>query len=65
MYRSHQAGPSKLDATTVHDDGVGNKVDVGPGLDWLFVNLDGIGNNGVKDKVGGNTSGDYFTPITL
>jgi len=53
----------RLDATTVHDDGAGNQLDGGAARDWIFANIDGIGNNGVKDKVTG--FGNVITHITL
>jgi hypothetical protein len=52
-----------LDTTTVHDDGAGNTLDGGAGPNWIFANTDGIGNNGVKDKVKG--TGNTITHITL
>jgi hypothetical protein len=54
----------KLDATTVYDDGAGNSLEGGPALDWFFANIDGVGNNGVKDKVTASR-GDVITHITL
>jgi hypothetical protein len=52
-------------AATVHDDGAGNQLDGGPGQDWFFANLDGIGNNGVVDKVTGRKPGEILTGITM
>jgi hypothetical protein len=60
-----QSGPFKLDATTVHDDAAGNQLDGGSELDWFFANLDGVGNHGVKDHVGGLHAGEVITHITL
>jgi hypothetical protein len=57
-------GGSYLNASTVHDDGAGNHLDGGLALDWYFANLDGIGNNGVLDKVTGRKLGEVLTGIT-
>ena len=59
-----QNGSYFLNASTVHDDGAGNLLDGGPGLDWFFANLNGIGNNGVKDKIHGLKPGEIVTGIT-
>jgi hypothetical protein len=54
-----------LNAATVHEDGAGNELEGGPGLDWFFANLDGIGNNGVVDKVTGLKPGEIRTGIIM
>lgn len=54
-----------LTSSTVHDDAAGNQLDGGSGLDWYFANLDGVGNNGVKDKVKKPKPGEIVTTITL
>jgi len=54
-----------LNAATVHADGAGNVLEGGSGLDWFFANLDGIDNNGVKDRVTGRKPGEVLTGITL
>ncbi len=59
-----QNGSYFLNASTVHDDGAGNLLDGGPGLDWFFANLTGVGNNGVKDKIHGLKPGEIVTGIT-
>lgn len=41
-------GAIKLDATTVHDDGVQDVLTGGAGLDWFLANLNG---GGVNDKI--------------
>jgi hypothetical protein len=58
-------GSDFLDASTVHDDGAGNLLEGGAGLDWFFANLDGMGNNGVLDRVTGRKPGEILTTITL
>jgi RTX calcium-binding nonapeptide repeat (4 copies) len=55
----------KLDATTVHDDGVGNLLFAGSGLDWIFANENGVGNNGATDTVIGARKKDDVVHITL
>jgi len=60
-----QNGSNYLNATTVHDDGSGNHLEGGPALDWYFANLDGVSNNGVKDKVDGRKGSEVLTHITL
>jgi hypothetical protein len=54
-----------LNAPTVHDDGAGNLLDGGPGLDWFFANLDENGNNGVLDRVTGLKPGEVRTNTTM
>jgi hypothetical protein len=54
-----------LNTTTVKDDGVGNSILAGPGLDWIFANTDGVGNNGVADTVTGAKPHDVIVHITL
>jgi fibronectin-binding autotransporter adhesin len=54
-----------LTSSTVHDDAAGNQLDGGSGMDWFFANLDGLGNGGVKDKIGGLKPGEIVTTITL
>jgi hypothetical protein len=54
-----------LNAATVHDDGAGNLLDGGSGLDWFFANLDGIGNNGLLDRVTGRQPFEVVTAITM
>jgi Ca2+-binding RTX toxin-like protein len=50
---------------TVFDDGCQNQMSAGPGLDWFFANLDGIGNSGNKDRVSGIHNGiDVITRVT-
>jgi hypothetical protein len=58
-------GSYLLNASTVHDSGAGDQLDGGPGMEWFFANLDGIDNNGVKDKVNGSKPGEVTTRITL
>lgn len=54
-----------LTSATVHDDGVGNTL-LGRGdVDWFFANLDGVGNNGIKDKISSSKPLKYFTKIVL
>jgi hypothetical protein len=60
-----QNGSFYLTASTVHDDGAGNLLDGGPGLDWFFANLDGNGNNGVLDRVTGRRLGEVLTNTTV
>ena len=60
-----QNGGYFLNASTVHDDGAGNRLEGGPGLDWYFANLDGVGNNAVEDVLEGRRHGEVVTPITL
>jgi Ca2+-binding RTX toxin-like protein len=60
-----ESGPYKLDATTAHDDGAGNQLNNGHALDWFFANLDGVGNNGVRDKINAYRNGGKVTKITL
>jgi hypothetical protein len=50
---------------TVHDDGAGNLLDGDSGQDWFFANLDGVGNNGVKDRIRGLQSNEVVTTIVL
>src|SRR5262249_53456579 len=57
-------GSYLLNASTVHDSGAGDQLDGGPGMEWFFANLDGIGNAGVKDKINGLKPGDVVTRIT-
>jgi hypothetical protein len=54
-----------LNVATVHDDGAGNELDGGPGFDWFFANLDGIGNNGVVDIVMGRKPVEILTGIIM
>jgi hypothetical protein len=58
-------GGDFLNASTVQDDGDGNFLVGGPGLDWFFANLDGVGNDGVKDQIRGRKPGEIVTNITL
>jgi hypothetical protein len=58
-------GSDFLNASTVHDDGTGNLLEGGAGLDWYFANLDGNGNNGILDRVTGRKPGEILTTITL
>jgi hypothetical protein len=60
-----QNGGYFLNAATVHDDGSGNLLEGGAGLDWFFANLDGVGNDGVRDRVTGRKPGEVLTSITL
>jgi hypothetical protein len=60
-----QNGSNFLNASTVRDDGAGNVLEGGPGLDWYFANLDGIDNNGVKDSVQDRKPDEILTRITL
>jgi len=60
-----QNGGNYLNATTVHDDGAGNHLEGGPALDWYFANLDGVGNNSIKDKVDGRKGSEVLTHITM
>jgi Ca2+-binding RTX toxin-like protein len=53
-----------LTSATVHDDGAGNYLEGGPGMDWYFANLNGIGNNGVEDVLEGRKSAEVVTPTT-
>jgi phosphodiesterase/alkaline phosphatase D-like protein len=50
---------------TVHDDAAGNELQGGSDLDWFFANTDGVGNNGVKDKIKGLRAGEIVTKIIL
>jgi hypothetical protein len=34
-------------------------------MDWFFANLDGVGNDGVKDEIHGLKPGEIVTRITL
>jgi hypothetical protein len=68
----HISGPSGglngnnfLNASTVHDDGAGNVLDGGDGLDWFFANQGGVGNNGVMDVVHGRKPGEVLTTIVF
>ena len=54
-----------LNASTVQDDGDGNLLVGGPDMDWFFANLDGVGNDGVKDKIRGLKPGEIVIGITL
>jgi hypothetical protein len=54
-----------LNASTVQDDGDGNLLVGGPGMDWFFANVDGVGNDGVKDKIRGLKPGEIVIGITL
>jgi hypothetical protein len=54
-----------LNPNTVHDNGLGNTITAGSNLDWIFANTDGVGNNGVKDKINGALSGDVIVHIHL
>jgi hypothetical protein len=58
-------GAYPLSSATVHDDAAGNYLQGGPGQDWFFANLDGIGNNNVKDQIHGGQAGEVVTHITL
>jgi hypothetical protein len=58
-------GSDFLNATTVQDDGTGDLLEGGPGLDWFLANLDGSGNSGVKDRVKDRQPGEIVTSITL
>jgi hypothetical protein len=62
---SGRNGSYLLNTSTVHDSGAGNQLDGGPGMEWFFANLDGIDNNGVKDKLNGAKSAEVITRITL
>jgi hypothetical protein len=64
-YAQKVANLSILNAATVHDDGAGNLLEGGAGLDWFFANLDGVGNHGVLDRVTGRKPGEILTGITL
>jgi hypothetical protein len=57
-------GSYLLNASTVHASGAGDQLDGGPGMEWFFANLDGIGNDGVKDKLDGAKPGEVITHIT-
>jgi hypothetical protein len=57
-------GSYLLNASTVQDSGAGDQLDGGPGMEWFFANLDGIGNGGVKDKLSGLKPGEVVTRIT-
>jgi hypothetical protein len=57
-------GSNFLNASTVHDDGSGDLLEGGAGLDWYFANLDGTGNNGVLDRVKGRKPGEILTTLT-
>jgi hypothetical protein len=54
-----------LTGSTVHDDAAGNQLDGGSGDDWFFANLDGVGNNGILDKIGNRKAYELVTKITL
>jgi fibronectin-binding autotransporter adhesin len=54
-----------LTSSTVHDDAAGNQLDGGSGMDWFFANLDGVGNDGVKDTIGNKKPGEIVIVITL
>jgi hypothetical protein len=54
-----------LNASTVQDDGDGNLLVGGPGMDWFFANVDGVGNDGVRDKIHGLKPGEIVIGITL
>jgi Ca2+-binding RTX toxin-like protein len=54
-----------LTAASVKDDAAGNQLDGVSGLDWYFANLDGVGNNGIKDKINKVKAGEIVTKITL
>jgi hypothetical protein len=54
-----------LNAATVQDDGAGNVLVGGPGLDWFFANLDGVGNDGVRDQIRRRKPGEIVTGVTL
>jgi hypothetical protein len=56
-------GNSFLNALTVHDDGAGNVLEGGTGLDWFFANLDGVGNDGVTDRIRRLKPGEIVTHI--
>jgi hypothetical protein len=57
------ANPSN-GTVTVHDDGAGNVLEGGDGLDWFFANLDGIDNKGVMDRVKDLQPSEIVTSIT-
>lgn len=59
------AGGSFLTASSVKSDGSENELKGGSGLDWYFANLDGVGNNGRKDKVTGKSSNEIVTSVRL
>ncbi len=54
-----------LTASTVKSDGSENKLKGGSGMDWYFANLDGVGNNGRKDKITGKSSNEIVTNVRL
>jgi hypothetical protein len=54
-----------LNPSTVQDDGAGNDLVGGPGLDWFFANLDGVGNDGIRDQIRGRKHGEIVTSVTL
>jgi MBG domain (YGX type)/RTX calcium-binding nonapeptide repeat (4 copies) len=60
-----QNGSFVLTSSTVHDDGVGNYLIGGSGLDWFLANVDGVGNNGKKDRVRDLRPNEIVTLITL
>jgi hypothetical protein len=60
-----QNGGYFLNASTVHDDGAGNRLEGGPRLDWYFANLDGVGNDGVKGVLEGRKNEEVVTSISL
>ena len=61
-------GTTRLNPTTVHDDGDVDVLDGAPQtiwLDWFFANLDGDGDKKKKDKVNGLTGGRVATDIDV
>ena len=54
-----------LTTSTVKSDGSENELKGGSGMDWYFANLDGVGNNGRKDKVTGKSSNEIVTSVRL
>jgi len=54
-----------LTASTVKSDGSENELKGGSGMDWYFANLDGVGNNGRKDKISGRSSNEIVTSVRL
>jgi Ca2+-binding RTX toxin-like protein len=54
-----------LTTSTVKSDGSENDLKGGSGMDWYFANLDGVGNNGRKDKMTGKSSNELVTNVRL
>jgi hypothetical protein len=61
-------GLTKLDPSTVHDDGAGDFLEGAPktiAMDWFLANLDGDADKNKKDKANGLTPGRIATDINL